>query len=471
MKIGFAYSRKSIKIGNLSEEESIGYQQSFMENYGSKNDIIIKEHFSDVGYSGRNTNRPDLLEMLNKIKHSIEPIDFVLFYSIDRLGRELGNNINILMEILDKVPKVIFVVENLSSDSKFFKPMFLLFSGVSVTSWENLKRNIVNGKRAKVLQRKNFNGTIIPLGYTREKGEKKHARLIPATKFATENLSEQQGYLIVQHIFHCFLLGVSLKRIAQSINNHFGPSRKGRKWDYSSVRYILKNEIYTGTLKGVLNNNEYYFLENANVEPLIDPFLFEFIQQSLNNSTKGRKSEVLYRLSNFTLCKNCLTMLSVKKQKLQCTKCKIETDFDQVEAIIQRKLLIFLNNDFKENWKPIKLDIMNKFEIKKTNLTKAIIDLEKRKEKIYSMDDSVRQKRMLAANTEELMKLQKEYFKTELLFELALSLTQKDMQHYSKQSIRKFALKLPYLILIDFSCGTIDIVFHQKPVFLQKVGV
>ncbi|WNB93416.1 recombinase family protein [Bacillus sp. NEB1478] len=461
METGLAYSRKSIKIPGLSEKDSVGYQQSYLDNYGQKNKINILKHYSDVGYSGITTKRPDFQKMLNDVK-TME-IHTILFFSVDRMGREIGNNISVLLEIMQHVKRIIFVSENLSTDSFHFKPMFLLLSGMSEMIRENVLKTTALGRRKKILERKTFIGSVVPTGFTKEIGDVKNAKLIPATKLNTDDQAEINGLVIVQHIFYCFLMGVSLSKIAKSLNNHFGLTNKGCLWDYSSVRYILKNVVYTGKLKGKIDGYEFYFHEDANVEPLIDPLLFEFVQNIFRYNTTGRKKQVLNRLPNFNLCKNCLSMLCEINGKIRCHVCNQSVDAQVVENIIQDALQEILKDGFSSfKWDSELQNSLSIIEFKKTKILRKIMMLEEIKSRIDLKEDSNSKKNMLEANTTELMKYKNDLFFTDEIISNLNKTDPRDLQKKMAMELESYILKLPYLIVIDMFDCVIEIVFHDK---------
>lgn len=470
--LAYAYGRKSILINNMSKEDSVNYQKSTIEEYANQHNIYIEKFFSDVGYSGKNTDRPDLQEMLQCLKTSKKKIDYLLFYSVDRLGRDFEANITTVLEITSFVKKIVFVTEGLVSDAEHFKPLFLLYTAIAQSYRENLLVNLSNGRRAKVLGRKSFNGSIIPLGYTKEKGKKGSQKLLPATSINTDNFEEMQGLLIVQHIFHCFLFGISLRGIAKSLNRHFGTTRRNAAWDGTSVRYVLENVVYTGNLKGVLDGSENYLIEKANVFPIVDPLLFEFISHRMKHNCSGRKRQTLFRQPHFTICKTCLEMLHEKRDKLICLNCKTEVAIDLVSnKIIEESLKLIQGNIENYNWSQATNNSLVKFKSKRTKLIRNLIILQQRRAEIDILDFSNSKKQMIEANSKEICKYQQELLIFDELINNIQSLSEKEIENFSKQKISHYLLKLPYLILIDFNQFNIDILFHKNSLLNEGVGI
>ena len=162
-KLAISYCRKSTKIKNKSVEESIGYQrQDIMENAKNKVIHIVRE-FSDVGYSGKNLDRPELKEMIDFLKTTHLKIDELIIYSIDRLGRELKHNIQQMREVTQLVGRVHFVTMPMPDDSIYFKFMFLATTAMAQEERERILTRCSAGRKQKVLNRKSFDGNYFPL--------------------------------------------------------------------------------------------------------------------------------------------------------------------------------------------------------------------------------------------------------------------------------------------------------------------
>ena len=128
-RLAISYCRKSTKIKGKSVEESVGYQQ---------------QEISDVGYSGRNTDRPELKEMVEYLRNTEIEIEELIIYSIDRFGRDLQHNIKQIQVILDLV-KVSFVTTPISSEMSYFKLMFTILTGVAQEERERLLMRCASG--------------------------------------------------------------------------------------------------------------------------------------------------------------------------------------------------------------------------------------------------------------------------------------------------------------------------------------
>lgn len=249
--------------------------------------------------------------MLRDLKAGIVRADVLIIYSVDRLGRDLKHNIEAMIEISNYVKQVVFVAERITSDSSHFKILFLMLTGMAQETRESLLRRLSDGRKAKVLSRKSFDGNYPALGYVKNK-----EKLVPATFENTNDLQQSQGLITLQVIFHSYLFGMSLRSIAKMLNERVGFTRRGKEWTYKSVQYILLNEIYCGTLKGTMQKVENYVVKNANVVPLVDPLVFELVQKKLQYEQPGRKRKSINRSPHFTLCSACLEPLKEEANSL-----------------------------------------------------------------------------------------------------------------------------------------------------------
>ena len=85
------YTRKSVEDGLEQEFNSLDAQREAAENYiASQRDngwTLLPKRYDDGGYSGGNTNRPALKELLADCASGI--VDVVVVYKIDRLSRSI----------------------------------------------------------------------------------------------------------------------------------------------------------------------------------------------------------------------------------------------------------------------------------------------------------------------------------------------------------------------------------------------
>ncbi|WP_409303102.1 recombinase family protein [Peribacillus sp. SCS-155] len=258
-----AYYRKSVKDGRKSKEEGVAYQQLKIREYADNNNLQVIKEFTDVGISGTKLKRPELTDLFSFLDDCDEQIHEVLIYSIDRLGRDTMINIDLISSIIEKVGKVTFVKQGISTVAEHFNMFFLIYSSMAQEERDILLGKLKDGRKSKVTYYRNFDGNYPPLGYS---VDKKDGRLIINEDTIEVSEIKKQEVEIVRYIFMAYLFdNSSLRQIAKDLNHKFGLTRRGATWNYKSVQWILQNKAYIGVLSGGLNKSEHYYIPEANV--------------------------------------------------------------------------------------------------------------------------------------------------------------------------------------------------------------
>ncbi|SOB90541.1 DNA invertase Pin-like site-specific DNA recombinase [Ureibacillus xyleni] len=465
LKTYISYCRKSITVSRMSASESVQYQKAANQRYAELHQLELVKEYSDVGYSGKDTNRPEIQEMLWDLKSGAVEADILVIYSVDRFGRDLKHNIETMLEILNYVKQVVFVAERMASDSEHFKILFLMLTGMAQENRERILQRMADGRKAKVLTRKSFDGNYPALGYV-----KNEEKLVPATFEHTNDLQLSQGLFILQAIFHSYLYGMSLRQIAKMLNQRVGFTRRGKEWTYKSVQYILSNEIYCGVLKGTLENVESYLVENANVEAVVDPLVFELVQQKLRFEKSGRKRKTSFRSPHFTLCLACSEPLVEETNSLRCYKCWEEVELVKIEQVLLSEVSKLIQGALTHfNLESERKRLLDQYLMKRKLLVQKIKELDERRKRIELLPDHhASKKKMLSVNTEAITAQQQELLVTNHLIDFVKSANDKKMADMIKQGIPHSLIALPYLVTVDFLNKQIQVLFHRE--VFQSVG-
>jgi DNA invertase Pin-like site-specific DNA recombinase len=459
LRTGITYCRKSTTTKGLEVEQGVLYQLNLIKNYAEFNKVKIIKSYNDVGYSGANTDRPELQEMLLDLKSEKINVDVLLIYSVDRLGRDLEGNIAVFLEIIKYVKEIIFVSEGMISSSEMFKPFFLWLTGSAQAEKEKINQRMRDGRKAKVLVNKNFDGSWLPLGYvlTKENG----FRLQPATIENTDDYSQQIGLQKVKFIFYSYLFGMNTSQIATSLNKHFGNTRRGVPWTYKSIRYILTNTVYIGKLKGCLEEKYHYSLNDSNVEPLINPVLFELVQKRLETNTKS----VLNRYPFFTLCSSCGNFVQNKDRSIQCIECNESIKMNLVIQKLSQTLKTNLYCNYSLSLSDTIFDLKRKYEWKVIELKRRLNSLDKRRVEIEQMDRELQSKstaKMMNINSMEIVKISKQLsIEQSILGTLDMNYLEKLLPRIKHEFLQQL-FKFPYVLFINFQQKKVRLFFHKN---------
>jgi hypothetical protein len=175
---------------------------------------------------------------------------------------------------------------------------------------------------------------------------------------------------IIQRIFNMFISGMGAKEIVNKLNAEGIKTNKGKFWSKNVIYYILKNEVYTGTLvwnrkaknqfKANSNNaNEVIRIENK-YPALIGKKTFFDVQNLLKERspkiTSPRTISSKYLLSGLVFCGNCGSrMVGCAAKSSQhfyyaCNNyCKKGKDICNAKLLNKNRLETFIINRIKAN--------------------------------------------------------------------------------------------------------------------------
>lgn len=324
------YVRLSKEDGDVAESgkkesNSISNQKSLIKEYlKDKEDIEIVSERVDDGYSGSNFERPQFQLMMEEIKRGV--VDCVVVKDLSRFGREYidsGKYIERLFPALGV--RFIAINDHIDSLNDGRDDIVIPFKNLMNDAY---CRDISIKIRSHLeVKRKNgdYIGAFTPYGYLKD--EKDKNRLVPDTYAAG----------IVRDIFRMKLGGMSQTAIAEYLNNHgvLSPmeykhslgiriqdnfkTHEQAEWSAMSVRRILENEVYTGTLvqgKHTTPNHkvkklvdkpqeEWVRIEKSHT-PIIGEREFALVQKLLGMDTRTSPYETeVFPLSGLVVCGDC----------------------------------------------------------------------------------------------------------------------------------------------------------------------
>lgn len=190
--------------------------------------------FSDEGISGAFLERPQLMAALNMIKERKNDIRYFICYDSSRLSRNAAHQLIIVDEIRKNGVQLIFLKNNYQDNAE---GRFQLTIMAAVDEYERakLKLRTEMGKRAKAKQLMLTHNPGI-YGYDFD------------PKTDTLNINEDHA----ENVKHIFAMLIeehkSPAEIAKKLNNSGIPSPRMKQWSRVTVRRMLSNPSYMGTL-------------------------------------------------------------------------------------------------------------------------------------------------------------------------------------------------------------------------------
>lgn len=321
--IGISYLRLSDEDIKKGESESITNQRRFIKDYCTRNGITLIGEFVDDGWSGGNFERPGFQSMMRELQKG--KVSVVITKDLSRLGRDM-REASYYAEQFFPEHGIRYIAINDNFDSEIDNVMAPFQFAMNEVYLRDGSKKV-----KEVLKNKRENGLYCacpPYGYKKDAHDKN--LLVP-----DENTAP-----IVQRIFQQAANGDSTRKIAIDLNddgiipplkyrvlyrdnfNEKGASRASDYWNYTTVKRILRNEVYLGhTLlgkskkvslkskqKAIIPKEDWAITKNTH-QQLVSEEIFSIAKMNLGrNTTKysGGDGEIRKSIfSGLVFCSKC----------------------------------------------------------------------------------------------------------------------------------------------------------------------
>ena len=240
-------SKEDEEKEKYSESESIQNQRALLMQYIKENRLNFIAEYVDDGVSGTSFDRPGFNKMIEDIENG--KINMVITKDLSRLGRNYvqsgyytetyfpEHNVRYIA-ILDNIDTAL---DSANNDIAPFKSIL-----------NEMYAKDTSKKINSVLQSKRKQGEYLgtsPYGYKKDPENKYHL------------IVDEEAARVVKLIFEKYLEGYGTMQIADYLSEQkipipsdYNKKKRGTKsityglWAQSTVRFILSNEIYTGTV-------------------------------------------------------------------------------------------------------------------------------------------------------------------------------------------------------------------------------
>jgi len=199
---------------------------------------VVNEYLDDLSGTTHPEDRPGLSALLASVCDG--DIDAVIVAKLDRLGRSTS----VVLDIVDRLDKcnaeIASCDESLDTSTPTGRFVLRMFASLAELDRENIVARTTDGRnaRGKVDGEK---GGRVPLGYERILVDGK-AQGVMIDNAAAET---------VRKIFTLRSEGYTLQEIADTLNAQGRKTSRGKDWDHTSVRWVLRNEDkYMGGNRG-----------------------------------------------------------------------------------------------------------------------------------------------------------------------------------------------------------------------------
>lgn len=330
------YIRLSREDGDKIESNSITSQREILKEYLKLHpDIELHDFYIDDGWSGTNFDRPGFIRMMEDIYSG--DVNCVIVKDLSRFGRNYTDAGNYLDNIFVRL-QIRFIALNNGIDTATNNMnaatrcitvgvQNVINESLAATTSVNVRGTLnVNREQGK------FIGSFASYGYMKDPND--HHKLIIDPETAP----------VVRMIFEKFIDGCSIIGIAKDLNEMGIPNPTAYKklkgfnykhpagkkldglWPDSSVRRILRNEMYVGNMVQGKNTTISYKIKQCRAIPKEDWIIVEGTHEAIVDRETFDKAQSLFNqfirkapqksevdlFSGFVRCADCLRAMNKK---------------------------------------------------------------------------------------------------------------------------------------------------------------
>lgn len=288
------YTRKSSDEGLDQSFNSLDAQRAACEAYvlsqTSEGWSALPDHYDDGGFSGGNTDRPGLRQLLADIEAG--KVDIVVVYKIDRLTRSLADFARIV-EVFEKHDcSFVSVTQSFNTTGSMGKLMLNV-----LLSFAQFEREVtgerIRDKIAASKARGMWMGGIPPLGYDPPNDGSRTLKVNEAEAEQVQYIFERYLELGSVHVLQRDLeeRGIHSKLRVTARGRTMGGQPIGR----GALFYLLRNRIYLAQIvhKGMVHEGQHM--------AIVDLSLFQRVQASLDEKVQGQRSSAAQRAARAPL--------------------------------------------------------------------------------------------------------------------------------------------------------------------------
>ena len=293
---------------------SVAAQLRALRDHAAKNGYLVVREYIDEAESGRIADRPQFRRMIDEAGKANAPFQEILVWKFSRFTRKREHAVAFKSMLRRKGVRVVSITEH-ADDTPTGKLMEAIIESVDEFYSENLAEEVKRGMR-EAASRGYWMGSRTPYGYNRV--------MVPdgAKKRPTLELDPDAAQ-VVKRIFDLAEAGTGMLKITRTLNDEGIASATGRLWSKNGVHFILRNEVYTGTLVWGARGKDKDKAEPVRIEKafpaIVSKTQFRRVNKLMHSRapkrTHPRRVGSTYLLSGLVKCHKCKRALSGQDAK------------------------------------------------------------------------------------------------------------------------------------------------------------
>lgn len=393
---GVIYARYS---SDNQREESIEGQIRECTDFANRNDIKIIDTYIDRAFSATTDKRPSFQKMIKDSSKNM--FDVIIVWKLDRFARNRYDSAHYKAQLRKNGVKVISANENISEGSEGIILESVL-EGMAEYYSADLSEKVIRGLTENAMKCK-FNGGPVTFGYYID--NERHFQV------------NEETAPYVRMVFKNYDAGMTMKDIAQDLNNKGVPNARGGKFTVNVISTMLSNRRYIG---------DYIFRDMVTpngIPAIVDKALFDRVQQKLQQNKHAAakyKADDEYILTTKLYCGKCKAFMVGEsgvnhqgkkyryykcidsKRKRGCDKKAVKKD--DIEDLVLNVVIATLSNE--EYINSIIDSLMDLQESENTELKLLNKELSKVEKKIKNIISAIEQGIITDSTKERLQELE-----------------------------------------------------------------
>jgi len=274
------YTRKSVEEGLEMEYNSLDAQRDAGENYIASQRangwVCLPDRYDDGGFSGGNTNRPALKQLIDDCKSG--KVDVVVVYKIDRLSRSIADFAD-LTKLFDECGvSFCSVTQDINTATSAGRMMVNILITFAQYEREVIAERI-RDKFAASKKKGMWMGGCVPLGY----------KVVDRRLVIVQEEAE-----LVRRIFRRYYETQSPFQICRELNDEGITKKSGKPWEPKVLHKMLRCCTYVGK---VSHHGELFDGEH---EAIIDTELWRNVQEFMDANADKTKTGTVTRNSEYS---------------------------------------------------------------------------------------------------------------------------------------------------------------------------
>ena len=327
------YCRLSKDDELQGESASIANQREMLENYCKQQGWEVVAVYQDDGYTGLNTDRPDLKRLLKAVEKKV--INLVVTKDLSRLSR---NYLDAGRLIEDFFPRhgVRYVAVNDSVDTLRDNNEIAPFKNVLNEMYSKDISKKVHSSYLLKATKGQFTGCLAPFGYQKDPGDKNHLIIDPETAPIVKKIFE---YARNGHGPNWIRRQLEVDQVAcptwwnrqRGLRDHYtkweldDPENGRFIWDFTVIKDLLINPVYTGAIAsqkklykfkiGTIAERkpEDWIVVEGMHEALVDQDTFDIVQEKLRSRQRPRDDGNYSLFAGLIKCGECRKALTIRR--------------------------------------------------------------------------------------------------------------------------------------------------------------